>query len=451
LSALNIRETVALPSALSMTNRNANQIWSFAVDTDAVDDGNFGLYNGTANFSVFKVTTTGAAAFSSTLNAKAGSYINGASNSDWAFAVENTGTTNAHGLYVNIGASSTGIPFRVDKNNVSLFDIANGGAATFSSSVTATNGYISASYNASDPIIWGGIAPYANIYGALSWDIDKAIVKGKGGYGLGLYVDDNITKGITIATTGAATFSSSITATNGIFNNAAGGSIVLKYGGTDDWVVGENSGAATRDFNIYNFNRTSIELSISRATGTATFNGRISTPVGWTTIGRNYSHEWIEFPYNSGLYSPINSAHFYPNDGSYGAWKINGARNGYNGLEFGALTNGSVSLMIDINSNGSGFYNNTYGSQLFWSAGELQISKNNYGGGLIVAVLDAVNFNTYLDSSYLSLSGGTITGDLTVNNKVYIGTHGCYFQEVLISGVYELQVVDSAGNITVIS
>jgi hypothetical protein len=76
--------------------------------------------------------------------------------------------------------------------------------------------------------------------------------------------------------TGAATFSSTITATNGIFNNAAGGSIVLKYGGTDDWVVGENAGAATRDLNIYNFNRSTIELNINRATGTATFAGAIA-------------------------------------------------------------------------------------------------------------------------------------------------------------------------------
>jgi hypothetical protein len=56
-----------------------------------------------------------------------------------AGVVENLGSTNAHGLYVNIGSSSTGFPFRVDKNATPLFEIANSGAATFASSVTATS------------------------------------------------------------------------------------------------------------------------------------------------------------------------------------------------------------------------------------------------------------------------------------------------------------------------
>jgi hypothetical protein len=177
------------------------------------------------------------------------------------------------------------------------FTIANSGAATFSNSLTTTNGYISANYNAGDVIIWGGIAPYANVYGALSWDVDKAIVKGRGGYALGLYVDNNVSKGITIATSGAATFSSSVTA--GSF---------IKSGGT--------------------------------------------------------------------------AAQFLKADGS--------------------------------------------------------IDSNTYA-------------TTSALAAYLSLSGGTITGDLTVNNKVYVGTHGCYFEEVLIGSTYELRVVDSAGNMTVLS
>jgi hypothetical protein len=48
-------------------------------------------------------------------------------NSSWAIQVANNGTTNAHGLYVNIGASSTGIPFRVDKGGAGLFQVLNNG------------------------------------------------------------------------------------------------------------------------------------------------------------------------------------------------------------------------------------------------------------------------------------------------------------------------------------
>jgi hypothetical protein len=87
------------------------------------------------------------------------------------------------------------------------------GALTSNSNITSTNGYIYGAYNAGDVILWGGIGAYANIYGALSWDIDKAIIKGRAGYGLGMYVDDNLSKGITLASTGAATFSSSVQAT----------------------------------------------------------------------------------------------------------------------------------------------------------------------------------------------------------------------------------------------
>ena len=61
--------------------------------------------------------------------------LGGTLNSSWAVSVDNLGTTNANGLYVNIGASSTGVPFSVYKNFSSLFQIANTGAATFSSNV----------------------------------------------------------------------------------------------------------------------------------------------------------------------------------------------------------------------------------------------------------------------------------------------------------------------------
>jgi hypothetical protein len=68
--------------------------------------------------------------------------LGGSLNSAWAVSVDNLGTTGANGLYVNIGASSTGVPFSVYKNFAALFQIANSGAATFSSSVTAAGGLI---------------------------------------------------------------------------------------------------------------------------------------------------------------------------------------------------------------------------------------------------------------------------------------------------------------------
>jgi len=129
-----------------------------------------------------------------------------------------------------------------------------------------------------------------------------------------------------------------------------------------------------------------------------------------------------------GLYSNINGAHIYPNDGSYGAWKIVGSRNGYNGFEFDS-SNGQISLMVNTNSNTTGFHNNSYGWQFRWENGTLYCHKNSYGGGTVAVVLDSSNYTSYAATSaqgsnadtaygwgnhaglYLSLAaGGGVTG-----------------------------------------
>jgi hypothetical protein len=76
--------------------------------------------------------------------------------------------------------------------------------------------------------------------------------------------------------------------------------------------------------------------------------------------GRTYIHEWIEFVNHTGLYSPINGAHFYPNNGSYGSWRIDGSRNGWQGIEF----SGQTTLMM--NDNGQGFHRNIGGGWRFY-------------------------------------------------------------------------------------
>jgi hypothetical protein len=111
--------------------------------------------------------------------------------------------------------------------------------------------------------------------------------------------------------------------------------------------------------------------------------------IGWDTTGRNYSREWIEFTNHSGLYSPLNGAHFYPNNASYGAWRVVGTRNGWGGLEFDSTGAGQISLMM--NSGHTGVHNNTYGWQWYWTGGTFYVSKGSYGGSE-VAVLDSSNF-----------------------------------------------------------
>jgi len=67
------------------------------------------------------------------------SYFTVTQNSTWALSVSNSGSTSAHGLYVNIGASSTGIPFRVDINGSQKFAVNNDGNVTVNGTLTESS------------------------------------------------------------------------------------------------------------------------------------------------------------------------------------------------------------------------------------------------------------------------------------------------------------------------
>ena len=102
-----------------------------ALGTDANGDlinvaANFAPVSGSGNYIQNQSASSQAASF----NISGTGLVQTASNSAWALNAINNGTTNAHGLYVNIGSGSTGIPFRVDKNGVPQFTIANGGEVT---------------------------------------------------------------------------------------------------------------------------------------------------------------------------------------------------------------------------------------------------------------------------------------------------------------------------------
>jgi hypothetical protein len=66
----NFNQTATSGFALSMKNRNATQQWGMVVDTNAVDDKIFGLYDVTNSFYALKIAaSTGAATFSSSVTA----------------------------------------------------------------------------------------------------------------------------------------------------------------------------------------------------------------------------------------------------------------------------------------------------------------------------------------------------------------------------------------------
>lgn len=127
--------------------------------------------------------------------------------------------------------------------------------------------------------------------------------------------------------------------------------------------------------------------------------GSLSLSNGFTLTASASSYgqfsNWIYLPGPHGLYSGVNSAHFYPNDASaYGAWHISGTRGGWGGLSF-AADNGAVQLMVAPSSNETGFHANNYGWQFRWTSGTLYCHKNTYGGGTAATVLDTSNYTSY--------------------------------------------------------
>jgi hypothetical protein len=146
--------------------------------------------------------------------------------------------------------------------------------------------------------------------------------------------------------------------------------------------------------------------------------GNISATISYAAFdsnARSYSREWIEFPNFTGLRSTNNSALLSPNDGSYGAWKISGTRNGWAGLEF---SDSGTSLMQNPNGNFSGFHRNGVGWQFYWSNGELRCSKVASGGGTYEVVLDSANYSNYIAESNKGVMYGRL-GLVTGNPYSY--------------------------------
>ena len=146
------------------------------------------------------------------------------------------------------------------------------------------------------------------------------------------------------------------------------------------------------------------------ASGTA---GRMNA-TGWTTTGRNYSNEWIEFPNYYGLYSPLNSATLYPNNNVYGSWRVGGTKNGWYGIDF---ESGVVQMM---NRNSMGWYDNSYGWTVYWSGGTLYNYKNANGGGTQAVVLDSSNYTSYVSGGTPTLSVTSSTSFTAAANTHYV-------------------------------
>jgi hypothetical protein len=209
----------------------------------------------------------------------------------------------------------------------------------------------------------------------------------------GVNADTLASNGITYYTSGVTNFSG---------NSTDGALYSQVYSG--DWqhqIAGDyRSGQiALRGKNAGNWQSWRTVLDSGNYSSYAVPQSDVSTSGGGSKVLKTdansylYLYSWINTG-GGGLFSSTNGAHWYPNSGSYGSWRADGTRNGWNGIEFGSMNNGVMSLMINPSSNESGFYNHSYGWQMRWYNGVGYVAKNAYGGNE-ATILDSSNYTSY--------------------------------------------------------
>jgi hypothetical protein len=185
-----------------------------------------------------------------------------------------------------------------------------------------------------------------------------------------------------------------------------------------------------------NYTSYSPSLTGSGASGTwginisgsaAQLNGYSSAESGGSVVLRTASNgylnlsNWIQVA-SSGLFSSVNGAHWYPNNGSYGAWKADGSRNGWGGIEFPGSTT-AVSLMIEPNGDTVGFHAHSYGWKFRVSGGTAYVGKN-YWGANEATILDSSNYTSYSPSRTGSGASGTWGINITGNASTVSSLNG---------------------------
>jgi len=115
------------------------------------------------------------------------------------------------------------------------------------------------------------------------------------------------------------------------------------------------------------------------------------------SINRIYANEWIQFDNWTGLYSPNNGAHFYPNNTtSFGQWQLRGSRSGYSGIHFGDSTH-YMTLMDNYTD--KGIYQEDQRWILYYNANNGKVSlrdSSDYHGDInLCGLMSATNYRLY--------------------------------------------------------
>jgi hypothetical protein len=158
-------------------------------------------------------------------------------------------------------------------------------------------------------------------------------------------------------------------------------------------------------------------------TGTITSGGAFVLPGGFTMShpGNGYAlfSNWVKLSGNAGFFADANGAHIYPNNASYGSWRISGTRNGWAGIHFDS----EATLMMNGAENG--VHREGVGWQWRWDAGTLHCHKGATGGGVDATVLDssnaayAWNMNQYVRTTdNVQFADVIVTGGLAVTDFI---------------------------------
>ncbi len=343
----------------------------------------------------------------------------------------------------NVGIGTTTPGYKLDVNGTTRLNsnvtIGNGTTTTSKLTILATTGVAAPG----SPTL--GIYDEASPSFGFDFDLEGVVT---GDLYLSRLVAGTRTSVLQIArATGAATFSNRIDATGATFTEA--GSSILIVRSTS------NSGYATTDYyNSSNSQVASFGYGNASVPASAVQNAAyIYTAAGVDFVGYMGGAERFRIAstgaatFNDSVTLSSTASSFIvlnnttPTTGK--GWRTSSAGNG----NFYITQVGVVDAITLSPTTGAATFSSSVTAGSFIKSGGTSAQFLKADG--------SIDSNTYATTSalaaYLPLSGGTITGDLTVNNKVYVGTHGCYFEEVLIGSTYELRVVDSAGNMTVLS
>jgi hypothetical protein len=115
-------------------------------------------------------------------------------------------------------------------------------------------------------------------------------------------------------------------------------------------------------------------------------------------------NSWVRLDGHYGFYSGTNGAHFFPNNSTFGSWKMLGERNGWRGIHFGEDT--GMTLMM--NEGEFGFHRQSFGWTARFTSGTGFFNVSGTSGDITTRNIsrapnqDGINLNDQTFGSYLT-------------------------------------------------